>query len=62
MKSTWFIGVDVSKATLDVAFCHNERPYSFIHQQFANTKAGFKQLTAWLKKQKVDACNSFFCM
>lgn len=62
MKFTWFTGIDVSKATLDVAFCHKENPDQFIHQQFANTTAGFKQLLTWLKKQKVDLTQNFFCM
>ncbi len=62
MKFNWFIGIDVSKATLDVVFCYQDNPNQFTHQQFANTTAGFKQLLAWLKKQKVDGINSFFCM
>ena len=62
MKFAWFIGIDVSKATLDAAFCHKDSPDQFTHQQFANTTAGFKQLLAWLKKQKVEVSQSFFCM
>ncbi len=54
--------IDVSKATLDAAFCHKDSPEQFVHQQFANTTAGFKQLLAWLKRQKVDVSHSFFCM
>jgi transposase len=62
MKPVWFIGIDVSKATLDVAVCHQDSPDQFTHQQFDNTTAGFKQLIAWLKKQKVDFIKRFFCM
>ena len=62
MKFNWFIGIDVSKATLDAAYCHQDSPDEFTHQQFANTTAGFKQLLAWLKKQKVEVSQSFFCM
>lgn len=62
MKFTWFTGIDVSKATLDVAFCHQENPDQFIHQQFANTTTGFKQLLTWLKKQKIDLTQYFFCL
>lgn len=61
MKFHWFIGIDVSKSTLDSAFCHWESPEQFTHQRFANTINGFKQLVSWLKKQKVDVSNSFFC-
>jgi transposase len=62
MKSIWFIGVDVSKVTLDIAVCHRNRPDQFVHQQFANNTSGFKQLLVWLKKQKVDINRGFFCM
>ncbi len=67
MKFTWFVGIDVSKATLDAAFCHKDSPDQFTHQQFANTTAGFKQLLVCgsppgLKKQKVDVSQTFFCM
>ena len=62
MRSLWFIGVDVSKITLDLAACHRVHPDQFIHQQFANTTSGFKQLLTWLKKQKVDLNKTFFCM
>lgn len=61
MKFTWFIGIDVSKATLDSAFCHSDNPEQFTHQQFSNTLTGFEQLVLWLKKQKVDVSNGFFC-
>ncbi len=62
MKFTWFIGIDVSKATIDVAFCYSDSAEKFTHAQFANTIAGFKQLLAWLKKQKADITASLFCM
>ena len=62
MKFTWFIGIDVSKATLDVALGHRDSPNQLSHQQFPNTTAGFKQLMVWLKKQKADINQGFFCM
>lgn len=59
--------MDVSKATLDAALCHQDSPDQFSHQQFANTAAGFKQLLTCgsppgLEKQKVVVSQSFFCM
>lgn len=62
MKPVYSIGIDVSKATLDVAICHQDSPDQFAHQQFTNATSGFKQLLTWLKKQKVDINKSFFCM
>ena len=62
MKFTWFIGIDVSKATLDVACCHQDNPNQFSYQQFDNNLSGFKSLLKWLGKQKVDSQASLFCM
>jgi len=32
MKFSYFVGIDVSKAILDVAFCCKENPDDFNHQ------------------------------
>lgn len=62
MKFDWFIGIDVSKATLDVAFTHKDNPEQLSWQKFDNTTSGFKALLAWLRKQKVNPKTSLFCM
>jgi transposase len=62
MKFDWFIGIDVSKATLDVAFTHKDNPEQLSWQKFDNSIIGFKHLLNWLKKQKVNIKNSLFCM
>ncbi|MEM6843785.1 MAG: transposase [Bacteroidota bacterium] len=62
MQYSFFVGVDVSKATLDVAYCHQNTPEQFFHRQFANDLAGCKQLLQWLKKQKVSLDTTFLCM
>lgn len=62
MKFNWFIGIDVSKATLDITFCHKDSPKQFNHQKFDNTAAGFKRIFTWLKKQGVNSNTSLFCM
>lgn len=47
-----FLGIDVSKRTLDVALLKEEgKPR---HKVFANTPAGHRQLMAWLKQQGVE--------
>ena len=42
------LGIDVAKATLDVALIQGERK---LYQQFDNTASGYQQLTLWLSKQ-----------
>ena len=55
-----FLGIDVSKRTLDVALlkAEGEQGKSF-HKVFANTPAGHRQLIVWLQQQgvkEVHAC------
>ena len=45
------IGIDISKAKFDAALLMGERTR---HATFSNTEAGFKQLLAWLEKQRPD--------
>lgn len=50
------LGIDVAKKTFHVALHHDGKVR---HKQFANTVAGFDELTAWLAKHgqtKVQAC------
>lgn len=62
MERKWFIGIDVSKLTLDVAFCHINSHDQFIHHQFENSTSGFKKILTWLRKNKVSFTDNFFCM
>lgn len=55
MKKIFFIGIDVSKHTLDVAFIirTNDRLSTPVWKQFANTQAGLKEMKKWLLQRKV---------
>jgi transposase len=56
-KKEFFIGVDVSKLTLDVSV-HGTKN----HIRIANSSEGFKQLMAWLKSLNIALCNCWFVM
>lgn len=56
-KKEFFIGVDVSKLTLDVWIQGSKN-----HIRIANNAAGFKQLIAWLKSLDIALCNTWFVM
>ena len=56
-KKEFFIGVDVSKQTLDVSV-HGTKN----HIRIANSSEGFKQLMAWLKSLNIALCNCWFVM
>lgn len=62
MDKQFFIGIDISKATLDAAVCQAKSPDQLVHNQFENTAPGFKKLVSWLGKQGAHASNSFVGM
>jgi transposase len=54
-----FLGIDVSKKTLDAALLTPNQPRKPRHKVFANTAAGHQQLLAWLQQNgavSVHAC------
>ena len=58
-----FVGIDVSKKTLDVAFIFNKEINQPVHQQYSNDVKGMKKMLAYFKKQKgVSTENTLFCM
>jgi transposase len=57
-----FVGIDVSKKTLDVVFIFDHEVEKCIHQQFSNDDKGIKKLISFAKKHKgVSAVNTLFC-
>ena len=61
MNKNWFIGIDVSKKTLDASiFVAGEVINRFPHIQVRNEKQGFKELLRWAKTQGVNTKNTLF--
>lgn len=57
-----FVGIDVSKKTLDAVFIFNHEINQGNHQQFSNDEKGIKKMLGYVKKQKgVDTQNTLFC-
>lgn len=57
-----FVGIDVSKKTIDVAFIFNKEINKIIHQQFSNDESGIKKMLGCVKKQKgLSSQNTLFC-
>lgn len=50
------LGIDISKLKFDVAVVLDNG--KFRHKVFANNGAGFSQLSAWLKKHKIEAVHA----
>jgi transposase len=61
MNKNWFIGIDVSKKTLDASiFVAGEVINRFPHIQVRNEKQGFKELLRWAKTQGVNTKDTLF--
>ena len=64
MEKDHYIGVDISKKTIDVAIYVKDKTCKgvFPHETFQNSEEGFKNMKKWLRKQNVVLCKSLFCM
>ncbi len=62
MKRTWFIGIDISKKTLDVVIYDKENRKADKHFKIANEVEGFKELLKLLKKEGVGLKQAFICL
>ncbi|MDO1451739.1 IS110 family transposase [Rhodocytophaga aerolata] len=60
MKKQVFIGIDVSKVTIDVSL-FIPATQKLLHQQFSNKMSGFKQMLSWIEKQ-YSLTDCLFCM
>lgn len=62
MKHEFFIGIDISKRTIDVAI-KTKNVKELLHKQFENKKTGFTSMLKWIK-QVTQALEQelFFCM
>ncbi len=64
MEKDHYIGVDISKRTIDIAIYvkSQAKKGTFPHETFSNTEEGFKDMKKWLRKQHVVLSKSLFCM
>lgn len=55
MKKNWFIGIDISKKTLDVVIYDSSKKHSDsdTYRQLTNDKDGYATLLFWLKKKRI---------
>lgn len=63
MKKEWYIGIDVSKDTLDVSiFTTKASLADFPHKKFENNKKGFVLMLAWLRTNEIKPKDAAFCL
>ena len=64
MKYRFFVGIDVSKLTFDVAVLSKEDSATIVHQVFSNDVKGMEGMTGFLKQTFADysVSDTLFCM
>jgi transposase len=62
LKKRYFIGVDISKDTLDVSLIYEETYGKFNDKKFENSFKGFDNILEMMAKEKVKAEDCLFCM
>jgi transposase len=62
MRKADFIGIDISKDSIDCALTNIDKPGSFKDRKFKNELEGFEEMEQWLIKNKVDFKSALFCM
>lgn len=62
MKRNWFIGIDISKRTLDVVIYDQENKKAKTYFKVPNDTKGFIKLIKLLKAEKIDFNSTFICM
>lgn len=58
----WFVGIDISSATLDVSVRTSGTETEIAHRRFSNDLTGFKEILSWLRSSEVAPGRSWFCM
>jgi len=63
MKKKWFVGIDISKKTLDIAVYDSSKiNKDENHKQIGNNQAGYKQMMDWFKDKKIRTSQVVICM
>ena len=62
MKRNWFIGIDISKKTLDIVIYDQEKQKSKKHFKVTNNLKGFKEIIQKLKAEGINLKEALICL
>ena len=64
MKKKWFIGIDISKKTLDVVIYDPAKKHAdeTNYKQVSNNKTGYQALFAWMKQKRISPKQTGICL
>lgn len=61
-KKTHFLGIDISKDSLDLALLSEQHLGKFENKKVENSFVGFEAIEVWLRKKKLNLKDCLFCM
>ncbi len=61
-KKKHFVGVDISKETLDISLISQESYGSYKDKKIQNTMKGYSELKSWLNEKNIPKKDVMFCM
>jgi len=59
---SWFVGIDISKDSIDVSLFNKYNSNSYYDQRFKNDLKGFDLMLKWLLKHQANLNDCLFCM
>ena len=62
MKRNWFIGIDISKKTLDIVIYNQEKQKSKKHFKVTNNLKGFREVIQKLKAEGINLKEALICL
>lgn len=64
MKKKWFIGIDISKKTLDVVIYDPTKKHAdeTNYKQVLNAQTGYESLLAWMKQKRIPSKQTVICL
>jgi transposase len=61
-KKTCFVGIDISKSTIDTALLTGQEKGKASGHKFSNDIKGFEEMREWLRKSTIQFSDCLFCM
>ena len=62
MKNKWFIGIDISKKTLDIVIYDQENKKAKKYFKVSNDNKGFKEIVKTFRIEKIKLTEAFICL
>jgi activator of 2-hydroxyglutaryl-CoA dehydratase len=62
MQYTHILGIDLSKATIDLALMDNKASASIVSKKFTNNLKGYEAFLTWIEEEKINIKQVLICL